>query len=538
MPSPRILLAYCVVALIGVGRVAATHRVFSEVLDEPVHVLAGYEWLKGIPYTMDPSHPPLGRIAAGIPLVMAGVEESEGDPVPRGNSLLYWHDHYERNLSRARRPMLLFLLIGMIATAAWTARYFGHVAGVLAMALYASLPPLLGHAGIVTTDSPVAAMMAVALLTFDWWLDAPTWKRSVVLGIAIGLGALSKYSFLVFFPVSAIAIVLARISVHRALCAVHKLLVSLAVAFVVIWGGYKFQYDTLQHASNYPYGIATVFVPKSMDAKAQWFDSHVKVPAPLFITGLGIVKEHNKHGHESFLLGQYRTMGWWYYFPVLFFFKTPLAFLALALVGTILIARRAREGLVLALPPIAMMLSVLDTHINIGVRHILPIYPPLCGVAAFAVLAMWTNYRSRIAAVVLLGWLFIGVALAHPDYMAWYNEAAGKHPERIAVDSNLDWGQDWLRFARVLHKKQIDFVHILFNGTVLLQFHDVHGDAAEPWVEKPGWYGVSLQALTMNPDAQRGAWKWLDRYPYEMVGRSIRLYHVEAVPGPQTPVPR
>ena len=538
MPSRRILLAYCVIALIGIGRVAATHRVFSEVLDEPVHILAGYEWLKGIPYTMDPSHPPLGRIAAGIPLVMAGVEESEGDPVPRGNSLLYWHDHYERNLSRARRPMLLFLLIGMIATAAWTARYFGHVAGVLAMALYASLPPLLGHAGIVTTDSPVAAMMAVALLTFDWWLDAPTWKRSVVLGIAIGLGALSKYSFLVFFPVSAIAIVLARISVHRALCAVHKLLVSLAVAFVVIWGGYKFQYDTLQHASNYPYGIATVFVPKSMDAKAQWFDSHVKVPAPLFITGLGIVKEHNKHGHESFLLGQYRTMGWWYYFPVLFFFKTPLAFLALALAGTILIARRAREGLVLVLPPIAMMLSVLDTHINIGVRHILPIYPPLCGVAAFAVLAMWTNYRARIAAVVLLGWLFIGVALAHPDYMAWYNEAAGKHPERIAVDSNLDWGQDWLRFARVLHEKRIDFVHILFNGTVLLQFHDVHGGAAEPWVEKPGWYGVSLQTLTMNPDAQRGAWKWLDRYPYEMVGRSIRLYHVEAVAGPQTQVPR
>jgi hypothetical protein len=219
-------------------------------------------------------------------------------------------------------------------------------------------------------------------------------------------------------------------------------------------------------------------------------------------------------------------MGWWYYFPVLFFFKTPLPFLALALAGTILIARRAREGLVLALPPIAMMLSVLGSHINIGVRHILPIYPPLCGVAAFAVLAMWNHSRARIAAVALLGWLFIGVALAHPDYMAWFNEAAGTHPERIAVDSNLDWGQDWLRFAHVVHQRHIDFVHLLFNGTILLQFHDVHGDAIEPWVEKPGWYGISLQGLTMNPDARRGAWKWLDRYPYDMVGKGIRLYHV------------
>jgi hypothetical protein len=305
-----------------------------------------------------------------------------------------------------------------------------------------------------------------------------------------------------------------------------KLLLSLGVAFVVIWGGYKFQYDTLAHASNYPYGIATVFVPKSMTAKALWFDAHIKVPAPLYITGLGMVTEHNRRGHPSFLLGHYRTMGWWYYFPVLFFFKTPLPFLALALTGTILIARRAREALVLALPPIAMMLSVLGSHINIGVRHILPIYPPLCGVAAFAVLAMWKNARARIAAVALLGWLFIGVALAHPDYMAWFNEAAGKHPERIAVDSNLDWGQDWLRLAHTVHKKHIDFVRILFNGAILLQYHGVQGDAIEPWTEKPGWYAISLQGLTMNPEGRRGAWKWLDRYPYEMVGKGIRLYHV------------
>jgi hypothetical protein len=186
-----------------------------------------------------------------------------------------------------------------------------------------------------------------------------------------------------------------------------------------------------------------------------------------------------------------------------------------------------------------MMLSVLGSHINIGVRHILPIYPPLCGVAAFAILVMWKNARARIAAVALLGWLFIGVAFAHPDYMAWFNEAAGKHPERIAVDSNLDWGQDWLRFAHVVHQRHIDFVHLLFNGTILLQFHDVRGDAIEPWVEKPGWYGLSLQGLTMNDDARRGAWKWLDRYPYEMVGKGIRLYHVpESVLGPQSSVLR
>src|SRR5947207_448102 len=101
--SRRILLAYCIVALIGIGRVAATHRVFSAVLDEPVHLLAGYEWLKGLPYTMDPSHPPLSRIAAAMPAYLSGAQMSDDDPVGRGNSLFYWHDHYERNLANARR---------------------------------------------------------------------------------------------------------------------------------------------------------------------------------------------------------------------------------------------------------------------------------------------------------------------------------------------------------------------------------------------------------------------------------------------------
>jgi hypothetical protein len=173
-----------------------------------------------------------------------------------------------------------------------------------------------------------------------------------------------------------------------------------------------------------------------------------------------------------------------------------------------------------------MMLTVLPSHINIGVRHILPIYPPLCAVAAFAVLMMWKHAGARIAAVALLGWLFIGVALAHPDYMAWFNEAAGKHPERIAVDSNLDWGQDWLRFAHVVHEKHIDFVRVLFTGAIVLQRHGVRGDGVDPWLEGPGWYGMSLQGLAMNPDARRGAYRWLDRYPYTMVGRSIRLYQV------------
>jgi hypothetical protein len=55
--------AVTVLTLIACVRVASTHRVFSEVLDEPAHLAAGYQWFDGS-YRIDPTHPPLARILA------------------------------------------------------------------------------------------------------------------------------------------------------------------------------------------------------------------------------------------------------------------------------------------------------------------------------------------------------------------------------------------------------------------------------------------------------------------------------------------
>ena len=66
--------------------------------------------------------------------------------------------------------------------------------------------------------------------------------------------------------------------------------------------------------------------------------------------------EHNQGGHPSFLLGQFGRMGWWYYFPVVFFFKTPIAYLLLALFGAILCVRRKQTTWGL---PLAFSLAIL-----------------------------------------------------------------------------------------------------------------------------------------------------------------------------------
>jgi len=420
-------------------------------------------------------------------------------------------------LARARRGNLLFLVIAIVAVYAWGLRFGPNVA-LLAAALASSLPPLLGHAGLATTDMALTAMLPLALLALDAWLTRPTLARATLLGVAMGLAALAKYSFVLFFPVMALALLLVRRPRVRFLQA----LFAVAVAWLVIWAGYRFDFGTLAGAYSGHVDI-TSQVPSAIRKPFEWFRTHVPVPAPLFFDGMALVSFHNAVGHPAYLLGEVRTGGWWYYFPVVLFFKTPLPFLLLTICGAAILLRR-RPGLELVLMPLGLLLAVLPSAINIGVRHILPIYPLLCVAAAAGAVDLWRG-KLRIAIAALLAWMFLGIALAHPDYLAWFNEAAGPHPDRIAVDSNLDWGQDVGRLARAVREHHIESLHVLCLTTVDFRSHGIPADPLPPDVRTPGWIAVSETALRLTPDAAQ--YRWLDHeQPVERVGRSIRLYYV------------
>jgi 4-amino-4-deoxy-L-arabinose transferase-like glycosyltransferase len=401
-----------------------------------------------------------------------------------------------------------------LATIAW-ARRFGDGIALVAALMLACLPPLLGHAGVATTDMAVAAMLPVALLALDRWNTSRSWRDALLLGAAMGLGALSKYSFLLFFPVCAAVLLIAR----RRRVAAGQLLAALALAIAVICAGYRFSFAPLS-----TFRSVTMPPPSTLSPAVAWLYTHVPIPAPQFIGGLVILHYYNAAGRLAYLLGEVRQNGWWYYFPVVFFFKTPLPFQLLAIAGTIvtLVRRRAVE---LALMPLALMLSVLGSSINIGVRHILPIYPLLAVVAAIGCAALWS--RSRVAAAVLVGWLLVGSVLAHPNYLAWFNEAAGAHPERIAVDSNLDWGQDMLRLAQVLNRQHIDHIALKCVSAFPLERRGIQNTPLAPFTQTHGWVAVSETALALDPDARAGGYSWLETLPYSRVGSSIRLLYVK-----------
>jgi hypothetical protein len=254
------------------------------------------------------------------------------------------------------------------------------------------------------------------------------------------------------------------------------------------------------------------------------------------------VHNHVDAGHTAYLLGRHSFHGWWYFFPVALAVKTPLGILLLAAFGVAALRSRTSrdKGRALWMPAVltGVILAInLPTSLNIGVRYMLPLYPLLALTAGIG--TMWLWRRQRAAAIVLLLWTAVSSAAAHPDYLAYFNELAGSHPERILVDSDLDWGQDMAGLATDLRRRRVPYLHMacLYTGDDT-RLGLPAWDGLEPYQPVSGWIAVS-QTMLKNygwmVSQQRGrpdlAFAWLDQYqPVGRVGKSILLYYIPDAP--------
>jgi 4-amino-4-deoxy-L-arabinose transferase-like glycosyltransferase len=538
--SPRVLVAACLLA--GVLRIVSTYHVFNQTWDEPAHLAAGMEWLDRGTYTYEPLHPPLARILIALGPRLAGEHSAGYESVwLEGNSILYAGGAYARNLALARLGVLPFFVLAALVVFAWARRLGGSAEAVCAVLLFTTLPPVLANAGLATTDMAVTATIALAAYVAMRWLDEPTWWRSAALGAALGLAVLSKLSALVFLPAAGLVMALVRRGEPRpAVQRLARLRLTYLTAFFTIWAGYRFAVGPLV-APPAP-GARPAVAESSLDRLAR----APVYPAPALFEGLGLLAAKNRAGHKSYLLGEVRDTGWWYFFPVALGVKTPIAFLLLALAGVAAAARSPagsrRRLLEPALVAAAMLVVCLPSRINIGVRHVLPMYPFLAIAAGAGVVALWRARRAApagaVAAALLVGWQLAASARVHPDYIAYFNELADRHPERILVDSDLDDGQDLNRLADTLRARRIASVALAYAGSATVA---EHGLPPVRWLEphRPdtGWVAASLYALELGSLDRPGHddFAWLEAYrPVALVGSSIRLYYV---PGGSPPGP-
>jgi hypothetical protein len=507
--------------LLATARIVSTYSVFSHTFDEPAHIACGMEWLEKHTYTYETQHPPLTRVmTALLPKLLGSHGQNQKVMWDEGLAILFAKGPEDSTLALARMGTLPFFWITCCVAflcTRWISK--SAAAAVIAVFLVTMTPTLLAHAGLATTDMGLTAMLLLAVYTGWRWLEEPVMWRAAAFGASTGLAVLAKFSTLPFLPmIGLVALVIWWAFERPALGTVVRLFVARGVQFVValiiaalvVWAGYRFSFHGM--------------------------------PAPELFSGIAEVRKHNAQGHLTYMLGAVNTVGWPYFYVVALGVKTPLAVLALGLAGLALLFSRKRFGTRGWIAP-SVVLGILIfasffSQIKIGTRHVMPIFVALAiggGCAAFSMPSMVKQRGlAQMSILLLLASAAISSAMAHPDYLGYFNIVAGEKPEAFLVDSDLDWGQDIKRLGQKL--KEVGAKEVFFTQFAPGNLHTEYGfppirslDVQGP---QPGWNAVSVTPMMLGlfGDARyvydRGTKFWPEEINSpERVGTSIILYY-------------
>jgi hypothetical protein len=423
-----------------------------------------------------------------------------------------------------------------------------------------------------------------AVWCFWQLLQKVTWARLGLSCLAAGLLVVSKFNGLLLAPV-ALGLIALRLAVRRpmpvrvfrsadirrrlpqaavlaALCAAHLLAVA-----TIIWAFHGFRFSPFKNPMPGEHLIETwpqVLKDSGLVGGAIAFARDCRLLPESYLFGLAYVLEHSRH-RLAFLNGQVGAYGWPTFFPYAFLVKTPiplLALLVLAAAAAILKWRsadadsaprwagRAWRGLYLTAPLWALMAvywaTSLTAKINIGHRHLLPVYPPLFVLAGAA--GWWLRKGAgpalRAVAAVVLAALAVEPLLAWPNYLAYFNQFAGgtANGYKHLVDSSLDWGQDLPGLKRWLQQRgltgQNPPVYFSYFGTAdpawyeipgvqLPSFLDYRGPTG-PLALRGGYYCISATMLQTFPSLAPGPWNWRFEAAYQRLRELTDRYEATA----------
>jgi Dolichyl-phosphate-mannose-protein mannosyltransferase len=543
--------------LISVLRIIAAYAHTAQAFDEPCHVAAGIEFLDKGTYTLDPVHPPLSRIAIALPLYLAGERYPQlpaSDPDSRnynvvGNHILYDSGHLLRNLILARLGVLPFFILGAAVVYLWTKRAGGDLSALIAVFLYCTTPTILAFSAIAYTDIVAASTQLAAMFVFSLWLESPDWKRTLWFGLAVAFAFLAKLTTVIFLPAAAVCMALVWYFTRRDSLSIGPALLKLvaagALAALVIWGGYRFSLRPLHEALGVAAPVPSFQHfpgPLRNTARGLWL-SDPRLPAPELVRGVAQAWVLNGEASQSYLLGHTKTGGWWYFYLVALGAKLPIPLLALFAVAVIAMARRVRDARSY-LPLVALsavLLATMHVSYQVGVRHILVCFPLIAIVAGIGIGSLRSRFSIRSFALwstaALLCWQAVESGRAQSDFLAYFNQFAGRDPSRVLVTGcDLDCGQDLFRLAGALRARHIGQCALAIWSSADIEKSGLPAnDMPASGGPVHGCVALSLRALRMGDVLHQslapGSFAWLENYkPVADVGKTIRLYDIQDVP--------
>lgn len=463
---------YRILALLLIGffavRLYVSERSTALVTDEFVHIPAGYVYLKVQRFDLNPEHPPLVKILSGLPLMILNPP-LPGDPKHEKDwnrwfkfcmDFFYQAGDKARDvITWARVPIILISCLLAWLVFAWAKNAFGIAAGLFSLLLYTMEPNVFAFSRIVYTD--IGASLAYLAFFYSVWRCAklPVFRNVLLVILVASVSPLVKHSMVIILPLW-VLILAGMIAAGR--ITVRKGLAYVALTFGISLFMLNLCYGFQSHAFN----------SKDLKTVAGWFhldtdgsfinkylDRYSIIPIPAdYLHGLDAVVKHNRSGHPAYLSGQFSPKGWWYYFPAAFFFKTPIPFLLLSLFGLgwlifQVFFRKSSSAAFLLVPIVLYLAIAMSSQINIGLRHLFPVFPFLCIASGGLFQFLW-NERTVLRWFVLAPGLIMAIISLSIRYdpIEYFNEFAGGPDNgwRYLGESNIDGGQNFIKVAEFL----------------------------------------------------------------------------------------
>ncbi len=487
----RLAAAVAALLLVLLFELALPAYLQSSTFDEGCHTFAGYSyWTRG-DFGINPENPPLVKLLAAVPLLAMPLRYS---PPPQmffkvscllgGGQFLYANDA-DAVLFRARMAAALLTFLTALLVFAVACEMFTPAVGLLALLLFVFEPNLIAHGSLVTTDMATTLFLLATVYSFYWYAKSAALPWLLLTGLSVGLALASKHSAVLFFP---ILLLLALVETlrndpaskvapgGRLKCALRfavSLVVVSAVSVGILWAFYGFRFAMRPQGpamipgfSQYLPHMHHPFAQKLLTLLARY-----RLLPEAYLFGFADVFITPQH-FSSYLFGNLYLHGRWFYFPGAFLIKSTIGFLLLLLCLPVAIAvqrtSRRRELISLSLPPAIYFLAAIRSDFNIGIRHILPVYPFLLILAAYAAVEL---VRSRQEPRGTLGrgrvWLYVvsAIVLSHvvssarafPNYIPYANEIWGgpANTYKVLTDSNVDWGQQLKATKKYLDERGI-----------------------------------------------------------------------------------
>jgi len=492
------------------------------------HMASGYLYWKTGSYSGGVMNFPLGHLIMGLPGKILQCQHT-----------LFTEDY----LLIFRLPILILGTLLGFCLYRFTDRYFGRGAALAALCAYCLSPNMIAHSSLATLDVPITAFCFFTIIAAWNFKRRPAWWRMVVLSVLLGCALTTKVQGVLLIPLCLIILSLPRpwIEADTAFGPPSGLSRrapwwSAGLLILVPW--------FVIHAVylHNPFSDGALLPPLYADA----------LQAKLFhATGTSATGRDQ----IAYLMGEYAAEGWWYWFPVAILIKTPLPVLLLALAGVWRTMCRLRtppppEGtpsspgsgrLILigvVLPILLFLGAAMAARLNIGLRHVLIIYPFVFVLAGVGAVGVWRLPWGRFALGVLGAFLAVQTVSIAPHHLCFFNAATGgaEKGDEYLMGSNFDWGQsdhflrDYVNSQDRAYSINPDPAfptngHILVKSTALRGAYGSGGHHAYAWLKRFEpvnriaycWYeyhvpadaftGAEITAAPRGPLSRINAWR-------------------------------